>query len=55
MNTSQKDQIIKKLKLLARYQKMEQILAKESDKMGEVRGKQKDQEEIAKIKQKLKK
>lgn len=51
--TSLKQIVAKKLKLLANYQKLVQLLDKESDKLDEYKGVQKDNTEISKIKAKL--
>lgn len=48
-----KQDVLKKLKIASKYNKMQSILAKETDKIKEFKGKQKDQKEIAKIKQNL--
>lgn len=45
--------VAKKLKLLADYQKLVQLLNKEGDKIEEYKGEQKDNTEISKIKAKL--
>lgn len=50
-----KTRVLKKLELLAKFQKMTQILDKEGDKMSEFAKKEKEKGEIAEIKEKLKK
>lgn len=57
-NANQDDsqaRLLKKLELLEKHQKMEQIIAKESDRLEEEVASEKDQEKIAKIKQNLQK
>ncbi len=51
--TNTKVRLLKKLELLEKHQKMEQIIAKESDKLEEEQALGKDQEKIAQIKQDL--
>jgi hypothetical protein len=48
-----KQDVLKKLEIASKYKKMQSILAKETDKIKEYKGKQKDQKEITQIKQKL--
>lgn len=50
-----KTQALQKLSLLSNFQKISAILNKESDKLGEIRAQESEKEEIAKIKQSLKK
>lgn len=45
--------VAKKLKLLADHEKLVKLLRKESDKLDEYKGRQKDNTEISKIKSKL--
>ena len=49
-NQDPKAEALYKLKLLADYQNLSSVLDKESDKLYEVEGKQKDADEIAKLK-----
>jgi hypothetical protein len=53
--TSKKETALKKLKALSDYQKLKQVLDKESDKLNEVKAKGKEKEEITKIKKSLNK
>ncbi|MFC1656195.1 hypothetical protein ACFL3C_04970 [Patescibacteria group bacterium] len=48
-----KARLLKKLELLEKHQKMEQVIAKESDKLEEGAASEKDQEKITQIKQNL--
>lgn len=50
-----KAQTLQKLSILSNYQKINAILDKESDKLGELRAQEIEGEEIQKIKQSLKK
>lgn len=52
---TKKDTVLKKLKALSDYQKLKQVLDKESDKLREIKAKGKEQEEITKIKKSLNK
>lgn len=53
--TNIKERVLKKLELLEKHQRMEQMIAKESDKLEEMQAFEKDQAKIAQIKQNLKK
>ena len=55
MPQSTKDRLIKKLEILDKYQKMDRVLAKESDKMEEFTAKFDDQDQIALLKLKINK
>ncbi|MFC1599798.1 hypothetical protein ACFL3T_02100 [Patescibacteria group bacterium] len=48
-----KQDVLKKLQIASKYKKIKTVLAKETDKVGEFKVKQKDQKEIDEIKQKL--
>lgn len=50
-----KEKVIKKLEEMDKYQKLSQTLHKESDRMAEFKGKEKDNAKIKKIKDKLNK
>jgi len=54
MNTT-KDVLLKKISLLSHFQKVKSILAKEGDKLDELRAQENEKEEIQKIKSSLKK
>ena len=53
MSDNAKKNLLKKLKIASEYKKMQSTLAKESDKAGEFKLKQKDKKQIYKIKKQL--
>jgi len=55
MAQSTKERVLKKLEILEKYQKMNRVLAKESDKMEEFVAKFDEKEKIALLKQKINK
>ena len=49
-----KQEVLEKLKIASKYKKLQSTLAKETDKVREFKGKQKDKIEIENIKKNLK-